>query len=130
MGKTLALAFSPDGQWFALPYESVIAVWSMEGTRRLTYTGHGESVVALAWSPDGHTLASGTLAGNVHIWDAQTGTLLFEKRYGGPIATVYWLDTTIVIHYQENSTDQIEEIRQKPEDDQKTAKTTLPHPPP
>jgi len=130
MEKTLALAFSPDGKWFALPCESVIAVWSMEGTRRLTYTGHGESVAALAWSPDGQTIASGTPAGNVHIWDAQTGTLLFEKRYGGPIATVYWLDTTIVIHYQEKSTDQIEEIRQKPGDDQKMQRITFLHPPP
>lgn len=40
---------------------------------RLTLRGHPEYVTALAFSPDGKTLASGSQDGSIRLWDPATG---------------------------------------------------------
>jgi hypothetical protein len=40
------------------------------GTTLLTYTGHSAAVIALAWSPDGKRIASGSADDTVRIWQA------------------------------------------------------------
>jgi WD40 repeat protein len=37
------------------------------------YRAHGDSVSAIAWSPDGRRVASGSADGTVQVWDATTG---------------------------------------------------------
>jgi eukaryotic-like serine/threonine-protein kinase len=46
----------------------------------LTYRGHGEKVHMLAWSPDGHAIASSSADETVQVWDASSGRTLVTLR--------------------------------------------------
>lgn len=62
------------------------------GTTLLTYTGHLDEVNAVAWSPDGSQLASGSSDTTTHIWDAMTGRRLFAHRgHTDKVTSVAWL---------------------------------------
>lgn len=45
-----------------------------------TMTGHPQTAYAVAWSPNGKTIASGDESGRVFIWDAATGKKVREMR--------------------------------------------------
>ncbi|MEO8953929.1 MAG: serine/threonine-protein kinase, partial [Ktedonobacteraceae bacterium] len=51
------------------------------GTRLLTYQGHTDAVYAVAWSPDGTRLASGSDDKTVQIWDANSRQVLLNRIY-------------------------------------------------
>jgi len=55
-----------------------------------TLTGHGDGVWAVAWAPDGRTLASGSSDCTARIWDAGTGrglrTLTGHHDWVGDVA--------------------------------------------
>jgi serine/threonine protein kinase len=57
------------------------------GTRLLTYTGHSSAVEAVAWSPDGTRIASGSDDETVQVWDASNGQHFFT--YTGHSTSVY-----------------------------------------
>ena len=51
-----------------------IALWDVETGQELrTLDGHTESADCVAWSPDGQTLASGSIDTTVRLWEAATG---------------------------------------------------------
>ena len=51
-----------------------MVVWNVEsGQEKATLQGHMGSVNSVAFSPDGTTLASGTLEGTVVVWDVASG---------------------------------------------------------
>src|SRR2546429_3738626 len=39
----------------------------------LTYRGHSDKVITVAWSPDGARIASASFDGTVQVWNATTG---------------------------------------------------------
>ncbi|SRR6266487_1657074 len=65
-----------------------------QGTTLLIYRGHTDAVLAVAWSPDGQYIASGSADETVHVWDPWNGNRLFKyvshSPYGGNVNTVAW----------------------------------------
>jgi WD40 repeat protein len=79
-GPVFRLRFGPDGKdLVACSADRTISVFKGK-ERRLTLTGHTDWIHALAISPDGQTLASGSWDGEIRLWrlaDGQsTGTFL------------------------------------------------------
>ncbi len=50
------------------------------GTLLYTYSGHSSYVFAVAWSPDGKRIASGSADGTVQVWDAADGGHVYIYR--------------------------------------------------
>ena len=81
-GAILSVALSPSGRWLAAAHydgnaghdDGTVLLWDLHaGTRRFLKRSSQLSVNGLAFSPDGHTLASGSGDGSVVVWDVRTG---------------------------------------------------------
>jgi eukaryotic-like serine/threonine-protein kinase len=58
-----------------------VQVWDARtGRISVIYRGHDNGVQALAWSPDGKRIASGSWDTTVQVWNATTGQHLFTYR--------------------------------------------------
>jgi WD40 repeat protein len=69
-----ALAFSPDGQRLALGTGCTVGFWEVAtGKQLLPPRGHSYSISALAYAPDGKTLASASPDQTVLLWNPATG---------------------------------------------------------
>ena len=79
---------STGGYWAAASRRGEVQVWSVRGlTLNPLWTTHDDAVWALAFSPNGRTLAaSGSSA--VRLYDAASGTLLWSGRHEGPVNSV------------------------------------------
>lgn len=80
-GKINDVEYSPDGNQRAIA--SSIGVWIYDthtGEELAFLTGHIGSVLAIAYSPDSLTLASGSEDKTIHFWDTHTGTHKFTLR--------------------------------------------------
>jgi WD40 repeat protein len=80
-------AFSPDGQFLALVQLSELDRLPDAPPR---FAGLSEAGPAVAFSPDGRTLASGLGNGAVVLWDPRTRTkkTVFISRHDGPVRTI------------------------------------------
>lgn len=86
-----ALAWSSDGArlasgggttgWTRTSPDFSVQIWEAStGQQLLTYLGHAQSVLALAWSPDDARIASASADHTVQVWDATTGAELLTYR--------------------------------------------------
>src|SRR5437588_12273568 len=56
-----------------------------------TYQGHSDYVSAVAWSPDGKRIASGSGDHTVQVWDATDGSHVYIYRgHSAAVSTLAW----------------------------------------
>src|SRR5262249_36652167 len=68
------LPFRPDGRTLATLAGRTIRLWDVKsGQERLTLSGHGQHAWSVAFTRDGHFLATGGWDGTVRLWDPHTG---------------------------------------------------------
>ena len=68
------LAFSPDGGVLVHSHEREVAVWDVGSGKVLArLKGHGGAVLAGAFAPDGHTLATASADTTVLVWNRKSG---------------------------------------------------------
>jgi serine/threonine protein kinase len=60
----------------------------------LTYTGHHNMLSCIAWSPDGHAIATSAADGTAQVWNAQTGhPLLVYHSHIPPVRADDWVQS-------------------------------------
>jgi WD40 repeat protein len=82
-GQVVCLAFCCDGEVLATGGrdDGAIELWDVAGGKhRATLRGLGLEIACLAASPDGRTLASADLSGELKLWDAAAGTERFLEN--------------------------------------------------
>src|SRR3989442_4669830 len=80
---TRAVAISNDGPyWAGGGMGGEVRVWGQEGKLlHLAWQAHPDGVAALAFSPDGRTLATGSWDGFMKRWESERGALLWTSRH-------------------------------------------------
>src|SRR5262249_53427948 len=75
------VTFSPDGKrvlagggdWDTAG-TSLVAIWDVETKKQVNQlVGHSSPILSIVYSPDGKTIATGSVDGTVRLWDADTG---------------------------------------------------------
>jgi uncharacterized caspase-like protein/WD40 repeat protein len=85
-----ALAFQPATKLFAVGLSTgkiqIYAIAKLELQK--TYIDCNEKISSLSYSAEGKFLAAGSIAGNVYLWDTQTGSLKVKYNQRGIIGSV------------------------------------------
>lgn len=95
-GKVKDMKFSPDNTLLAVA--TSIGIWiydAFTGDELALIRGHAKNETVIAFSPDGHLLASSQYHGNIHLWNTHTHQLvktLTDERTDGNYDLVFFPD--------------------------------------
>ena len=106
-GSDRAVAFSPDGQRFAVATGAGIWLYDAQTYREISLlTGHTEVVRTVVFSPDGKTLASGAQDATIKLWNVESGenTATFVRNGIGVESVAFSPDGKILAAGTESST--------------------------
>ena len=71
-GTGFGNAWSPSGDRLAVAgFANSVLVWDISSGQQVMQAQHPGTVGCVSWSPDGRTLASGTSAGEIHLYSAE-----------------------------------------------------------
>jgi WD40 repeat protein len=101
------MAFSPHGTTLATATSAeTVEIWDMTmGKKTSTFKGHDGRVRAVAFSPDGQTVASGgSRDRTIRLWEVSTGKMgtVFERQTGDTWCLVYAPDGKTLLSWSEN----------------------------
>lgn len=114
-----AVAISPDGRRVASSggyafattenalNQDAILVWDINNvTQAFALRGHTGTVTAVAFSPDGLTIASSSLDGSVRLWDTANGAQTARIDAGVPATSLAYSPdgATLAVGYQDGAT--------------------------
>ena len=68
-----AVTISPDGKIASGGYDNKIKLWTIAGKLLQTIDAHDLAITSLAFTPDGHTLASASWDNTIKLWRSQEG---------------------------------------------------------
>ncbi|GAC1501194.1 MAG: hypothetical protein NVS2B12_09240 [Ktedonobacteraceae bacterium] len=90
LGSSSAIAISRDRQyWATADSRGDVRVWEWRQeanqTLHLAWQAHVTNIFALAFSPDGRTLASASWDNTVKLWELERGTLLWTGWHTGQV---------------------------------------------
>jgi len=72
-------------------FDGTVMLWNVQdGSRFRIFDRHRDSVYSVAFSPSGDYLASGSLAGQMYIWDIEGGKAIESYKGRGDIFEVSW----------------------------------------
>ncbi len=100
-GADSVVDWSPNGQQFVVGISTgeqagKVIVWYLSAAYTSpgymqTYHGHTDSVTAVAWSPDGQLIASGSADRTVQVWNAASLQALFKYTgHNDVVSAVAW----------------------------------------
>jgi WD40 repeat protein len=90
LGSIHDLALSPNGKWLALADDQGARLLSaQDGGLQVNFGQHSREVESLVFSPDGATLALGSLDGTASLWSAPDGRLLWQSEPWKPGSAIY-----------------------------------------
>lgn len=77
-----SVAISRSGDyWAAGSMKGEVHIWHTGlQTLHIAWQAHTDTIIALAFSPNGRTLATGSWDGSVKLWEVQSGALLWHAR--------------------------------------------------
>ena len=72
-------------------FDGTVRLWNIDdGSCMRILSRHRDSVYSVAFSPSGDFLASGSLAGQLYIWNVQEGKQIKSFKGKGDIFEVAW----------------------------------------